>query len=65
MATVSNERALAEYQRRAASMINEIIMRDAAITELEQQVAALQQQLADRAEAETPFHATSSDPLHH
>lgn len=45
MASVSNERALAEYQRRAGIMINEIIMRDAVITELQEENRRLQEQL--------------------
>lgn len=48
MATVSNERALAEYQRRIGSLYNEIVMRDVAIAELEERLAAAESEAAAR-----------------
>jgi hypothetical protein len=54
MATVNTERALTEYQRRVGILMNEVVMRDVAIAELEEQLAdarlevkQLQQRTAD------------------
>lgn len=44
MVSVNTEKALAEYQRRVGVMLNEIIMRDLAITDLETQLSAAQQE---------------------
>jgi hypothetical protein len=46
MVSVSNERALAEYQRRVGSLFNELVMRDVAITELEERLAAAEAEAA-------------------
>jgi prefoldin subunit 5 len=46
MATVSNERALAEYQRRIGTLYNEIVMRDVAISELEERCQAAESEAA-------------------
>jgi hypothetical protein len=45
MVTIDPQRALAEYQRRVGQMANDVIMRDVAIAELEEQVAQLRDQL--------------------
>lgn len=48
MATVNTEDALAEYQRRAGDMYNEIVMAHIAIASLEAEVTDLRQRLLER-----------------
>jgi hypothetical protein len=59
MTSVSNERLVDILRARVGTLYVEVIMRDAAIAELEEQVTALQQQVALRTPEPPSYDAAS------